>query len=97
MRINVIFPGLLVGIFDGHGGGACAQVISKRLFHYIAASLLPPDMLHQYVASDERQDLIQTFNDKVRNTSNVYRSRTNYSQNHLPNAYVLVFFFRWIL
>uniref|UniRef100_A0A182IZZ7 Uncharacterized protein n=1 Tax=Anopheles atroparvus TaxID=41427 RepID=A0A182IZZ7_ANOAO len=41
--------GLLLGIFDGHGGPACSQVISKRLMRYIAASLVPPDDLRQHI------------------------------------------------
>lgn len=36
----------LLGVFDGHGGAACAQVLAKRLLSYIAASL--PS---QYVSS----------------------------------------------
>ncbi|RWS30371.1 Pyruvate dehydrogenase [acetyl-transferring]-phosphatase 1-like protein [Leptotrombidium deliense] len=32
---------LLLSVFDGHGGGACVDIISKRLFHYIALSLSP--------------------------------------------------------
>src|SRR5699024_6313626 len=27
------------GVFDGHNGGLCADVISRRLFHYIAVAL----------------------------------------------------------
>lgn len=57
-----------MGVFDGHGGGACAQVISKRLFYYISACLLPPKLLQQYlnsVNSDKNLELLQTFNDKV--------------------------------
>ncbi|XP_070575776.1 pyruvate dehydrogenase [acetyl-transferring]-phosphatase 1, mitochondrial-like [Ptychodera flava] len=37
--------GLLYGVFDGHAGTACAQVVSERLFEYIAVSLLPYDRL----------------------------------------------------
>lgn len=32
---------LLLGVFDGHGGGACAEVVSQRLFHYICLALSP--------------------------------------------------------
>ncbi|XP_014672030.1 PREDICTED: pyruvate dehydrogenase [acetyl-transferring]-phosphatase 1, mitochondrial-like, partial [Priapulus caudatus] len=38
-------PGMLFGIFDGHGGTACAQAVSERLFEYVAVSLLPQDVL----------------------------------------------------
>ena len=32
--------GYLFGIYDGHGGAACGQVVAKRLLNYIAAGLL---------------------------------------------------------
>lgn len=57
-----------MGVFDGHGGGACAQVVSKRLFHYISACLLPPKLLEQYLNSfgtDRKLNLLETYNDKV--------------------------------
>lgn len=63
-----------MGVFDGHGGGACAQVISKRLFHYISACLLPPKLLRQYldsINSDKELELLETFNDKVEFVSEI--------------------------
>ncbi|KAG6449102.1 pyruvate dehydrogenase [acetyl-transferring]-phosphatase 1, mitochondrial [Manduca sexta] len=57
--------GLLMGVFDGHGGPACAQVVSKRLLNYIAAALLPLDILQKYVKDGLQENLIETFNDKV--------------------------------
>lgn len=59
-----------MGVFDGHGGGACAQVVAKRLFNYVTACLLPSDSLNQYAstvsnATSKPPDLIQTYNDKV--------------------------------
>ncbi|XP_043784841.1 pyruvate dehydrogenase [acetyl-transferring]-phosphatase 1, mitochondrial [Apis laboriosa] len=60
--------GILLGVFDGHGGGTCAQIISKRLFHYISACLLPTKLLKQYlntINSNNKIELLQTFNDKV--------------------------------
>lgn len=59
-----------MGVFDGHGGGACAQVVAKRLFNYVTACLLPSDSLQQYALSvsntaGKPPDLIQTYNDKV--------------------------------
>lgn len=53
--------GLLLGVFDGHAGGACAQVMSKRLFKYIAASMLHPDVVQKL--SQSPTDLLQSFND----------------------------------
>lgn len=66
--IFYLFVGVLLGVFDGHGGGACAQVVSKRLFHYISACLLPPKLLEQYlnsIGTDKKLNLLETFNDKV--------------------------------
>lgn len=60
-----ITTGLLMGVFDGHGGTACAQVISKRLFKYIAACLLPPDTLSKHMDTLNLNNLIETYNDKV--------------------------------
>lgn len=34
-------PTLILGVFDGHGGGTTADIISRRLFNYIAVSLYP--------------------------------------------------------
>uniref|UniRef100_UPI0025ADBB9D pyruvate dehydrogenase [acetyl-transferring]-phosphatase 1, mitochondrial-like isoform X2 n=1 Tax=Doryrhamphus excisus TaxID=161450 RepID=UPI0025ADBB9D len=33
--------GVLFGVFDGHGGPACAQAVSQRLFYYITVATLP--------------------------------------------------------
>ncbi|CAH0401973.1 unnamed protein product [Chilo suppressalis] len=57
--------GMLMGVFDGHGGPSCSKVISKRLLNYIAAALLPPDDLRKYLNEDLHQGLVETFNDKV--------------------------------
>jgi pyruvate dehydrogenase phosphatase len=35
----------LFGVFDGHGGPWCSDVIGQRLFEYIAVSLHPPNDL----------------------------------------------------
>ena len=32
-------PMLLLGVFDGHGGGNCSELVSQRLFNYIALAL----------------------------------------------------------
>lgn len=63
--MTVFVTGLLLGVFDGHGGPACAQVISKRLLSYIAAALLPLEPLNKYIKEEANDSLIETFNDKV--------------------------------
>ena len=45
--------GMMFGVFDGHGGHYCGQVVSKRLFSYIHAALLPPDRLQRHLAAQE--------------------------------------------
>ena len=62
--------GQLFGIFDGHGGWACGQVVARRLFQYIAAALLPPQELTKHLKALERDDetdphrhLIRLFNE----------------------------------
>ncbi|KAL4717815.1 hypothetical protein ACJJTC_000964 [Scirpophaga incertulas] len=58
-------PGVLMGVFDGHGGPACAQVISKRLLNYIAAALLPLHILQKFIKEPQEKKLLETLNDKV--------------------------------
>lgn len=58
--------GLLLGIFDGHAGPACSQVISKRLMRYLAASLVPPDDLKTHLQNGaQSQSFVDCHNDKV--------------------------------
>ncbi|VVC86188.1 unnamed protein product [Leptidea sinapis] len=58
-------PGLLMGIYDGHGGPACAQVLSKRLLKYVAAALLPAPILEKFQKEENTDKIIETFNDKL--------------------------------
>ncbi|XP_032527420.2 pyruvate dehydrogenase [acetyl-transferring]-phosphatase 1, mitochondrial [Danaus plexippus] len=58
-------PGLLVGVFDGHGGPACAQVLSKRLFKYLVAALMPIETLKNYIKQEPRALIVETFNDRA--------------------------------
>jgi len=68
--VLTVGDGLLFGIFDGHGGAACGQVVAKRLLHYIAAGLLGQQDLarHLKIIQNEEKDnqeyeLVNTFND----------------------------------
>ncbi|CAG9862761.1 unnamed protein product [Phyllotreta striolata] len=63
----LLTTGFMFGVFDGHGGSACAQVISKRLFDYVAARLLPYDSLLGYknTYKKEPRRLIDSYNDNV--------------------------------
>ncbi|KPJ00081.1 [Pyruvate dehydrogenase [acetyl-transferring]]-phosphatase 1, mitochondrial [Papilio xuthus] len=57
-------PGLLMGVFDGHGGPACAQVVSKRLLDYVAAAMLPTDTINA-ILKEPQGALVDTYNDKI--------------------------------
>ncbi|XP_011299583.1 pyruvate dehydrogenase [acetyl-transferring]-phosphatase 1, mitochondrial [Fopius arisanus] len=62
--------GLLFGIFDGHGGNSCAQVVSKRLLHYISACLLPQEILLDTLKESKtpeqlRDHLLESFHNKT--------------------------------
>jgi pyruvate dehydrogenase phosphatase len=63
----LVFSGMMFGVFDGHGGPACGQVIAKRIFNYIAASLLPSDVLHKLLNPNldkSSTELLETYNDR---------------------------------
>ncbi|XP_023306772.2 pyruvate dehydrogenase [acetyl-transferring]-phosphatase 1, mitochondrial [Lucilia cuprina] len=58
--------GFICGIFDGHGGPACSQVISKRLLRYIAASLVDRKILKEQIAKGcNSQSFLKCHNDNV--------------------------------
>ncbi|XP_063244804.1 pyruvate dehydrogenase [acetyl-transferring]-phosphatase 1, mitochondrial isoform X2 [Bacillus rossius redtenbacheri] len=64
----LLTTGLLLGVFDGHGGPACAHVAAKRMLHYIAVCLLPPDALRKYLdAVDKKVEikLLDCFNENI--------------------------------
>ncbi|KAJ8968697.1 hypothetical protein NQ317_007344 [Molorchus minor] len=61
--------------------GACAQVIAKRLYHYVTACLLPHESLLQYILSVTKSqgslNLIESYNDKVQfvdDVRDIYRN-----------------------
>uniref|UniRef100_UPI0025AE2156 pyruvate dehydrogenase [acetyl-transferring]-phosphatase 2, mitochondrial n=1 Tax=Doryrhamphus excisus TaxID=161450 RepID=UPI0025AE2156 len=39
--------GMLFGVFDGHGGWACAQAVSERLLYYITIAMMPKSSLEE--------------------------------------------------
>ncbi|KAJ6638771.1 [Pyruvate dehydrogenase [acetyl-transferring]]-phosphatase 1, mitochondrial [Pseudolycoriella hygida] len=63
---SLFTSGHLFGVFDGHAGPACAQVIAKRLMRYIGVSLVPPDLLkRQLEGGAESYSFLKCHNDKV--------------------------------
>ena len=71
--------GALFGVFDGHGGAACAQAINERLFEYIAVSLLPYDLLEKFyhsMKSDKPLALLES-----------HRFRNDYVSDDLEHLY----------
>lgn len=58
--------GLLFGVFDGHAGPSCAQIIAKRLLRYIGMSKVPTNALRQQLLDGARSDsFLRCHNDKV--------------------------------
>lgn len=51
-------PSLIIGVFDGHGGGTTADLISSRLFNYIALSLHPDPQKLKISNKDDFQRMI---------------------------------------
>ncbi|KAM9408145.1 pyruvate dehydrogenase [acetyl-transferring]-phosphatase 1, mitochondrial-like [Pholidichthys leucotaenia] len=50
--------GVLVGVFDGHAGPACAHAVSQRLFYYIAVAMLPLKTLAEVERAVEEERAI---------------------------------------
>lgn len=58
--------GFICGIFDGHAGAACGQVVSKRLLRYISAATLPRQVLREQMKQEcTSQSFLKCHNDKV--------------------------------
>uniref|UniRef100_W8AUS7 (Pyruvate dehydrogenase (Acetyl-transferring))-phosphatase 1, mitochondrial n=1 Tax=Ceratitis capitata TaxID=7213 RepID=W8AUS7_CERCA len=68
--------GFICGVFDGHGGPACSQVISKRLLRYVAAGVIDRRTLKEVIAKDyNSQSFLKCHNDKadfVAEIKNIY-------------------------
>ncbi|XP_037503396.1 pyruvate dehydrogenase [acetyl-transferring]-phosphatase 2, mitochondrial [Rhipicephalus sanguineus] len=57
----LLTTGHLFGVFDGHGGPGFAQLVSQRLFDYIALSILPHSLLKEYIEQNNRTHLVQVM------------------------------------
>lgn len=66
---------MMCGVFDGHGGGSCADVISRRLFHYIAVSLSANPK--EYIKSKMEDSIVDLVNipDPQKNKTPFYDDR----------------------
>jgi len=58
--------GFICGIFDGHAGAACGQVVSKRLLRYVSAATLPRQVLREQMKQGaDSQSFLKCHNDNV--------------------------------
>lgn len=58
--------GFICGVFDGHAGASCGQVVSKRLLRYISAGTLPRQVLKEQIkAGCTSQSFLKCHNDNV--------------------------------
>lgn len=58
-----ILTGSLFGVFDGHAGQSCAEVLSKKLFKYIATVLLPETTRDNQYKSKTSSELVEYYRD----------------------------------
>ncbi|EDX02352.1 pyruvate dehydrogenase [acetyl-transferring]-phosphatase 1, mitochondrial [Drosophila yakuba] len=58
--------GFICGIFDGHAGASCGQVVSKRLLRYVSAATLPRQVLREQMKQGaDSQSFLKCHNDNV--------------------------------
>ncbi|KAG8521767.1 [Pyruvate dehydrogenase [acetyl-transferring]]-phosphatase 2, mitochondrial [Galemys pyrenaicus] len=76
--------GLMFGIFDGHGGHACAQAVSERLFYYMAVSLMSQQTLEQMEgAVESMKPLLPILQWLKHPGDSVYKDVTSVHLDHL--------------
>ncbi|MXQ83411.1 hypothetical protein E5288_WYG014543 [Bos mutus] len=76
--------GLLFGIFDGHGGHACAQAVSERLFYYVAVSLMSQQTLEQMEeAMESMKPLLPILQWLKHPGDSIYKDVTSVHLDHL--------------
>lgn len=72
LHICFLLLGKLFGVFDGHAGPSCAQIICKRLMRYIASGLVSSNILREQLKSGAKSNsFLQCHNDKVDFVSDV--------------------------
>uniref|UniRef100_A0A8C6RLA4 [Pyruvate dehydrogenase [acetyl-transferring]]-phosphatase 2, mitochondrial n=1 Tax=Nannospalax galili TaxID=1026970 RepID=A0A8C6RLA4_NANGA len=76
--------GLMFGIFDGHGGHACAQAVSERLFYYMAVSLMSHQTLEQMEdAMENMKPLLPILQWLKHPGDSIYKDVTSVHLDHL--------------
>jgi len=72
-------------VFDGHGGGLCADVVSRRLYHYIAVALSSnPKKLVESEIEDIVNDVF-SCPDPITNKTGFYDDRTYHKLRQFVN------------
>ncbi|KAM5262845.1 pyruvate dehydrogenase [acetyl-transferring]-phosphatase 2, mitochondrial [Ctenodactylus gundi] len=76
--------GLMFGVFDGHGGHACAQAVSERLFYYVAVSLMSHQTLEQMEeAMENMKPLLPILQWLKHPGDSIYKDVTSVHLDHL--------------
>lgn len=76
--------GTMFGIFDGHGGHACAQAVSERLFYYMAVSLMSHKTLEQMEeAMENMKPLLPILQWLKHPGDSIYKDITSVHLDHL--------------
>ncbi|XP_008255619.1 pyruvate dehydrogenase [acetyl-transferring]-phosphatase 2, mitochondrial [Oryctolagus cuniculus] len=76
--------GLMFGVFDGHGGPACAQAVSERLFYYVAVSLMSYQTLEQMEGAMENMKPVLPILQWLKHPGDsIYKNVTSVHLDHL--------------
>ncbi|XP_031806180.1 pyruvate dehydrogenase [acetyl-transferring]-phosphatase 2, mitochondrial [Sarcophilus harrisii] len=76
--------GMMFGVFDGHGGHACAHAVSERLFYYVAVSLMSHETLEMMENAMEcMKPLLPILHWYKHPGDNIYREVTSMHFDHL--------------
>ncbi|KAI2806608.1 [Pyruvate dehydrogenase [acetyl-transferring]]-phosphatase 1, mitochondrial [Blomia tropicalis] len=67
------------GVFDGHNGGLCADIVSRRLFHYVAIALKIHELRSQNLSDKVKvnfgKEILQIIStDHTKSPNNVYHN-----------------------
>lgn len=98
MRVSLLHlpgskePTLILGVFDGHGGGTTADLVSRRLFDYIALSLHPDpkqidenhglkQILHNLYYSPEPKEAEAAIQTTELNSLHLYKTQISQDSN----------------
>ncbi|CAF1463820.1 unnamed protein product, partial [Didymodactylos carnosus] len=76
----------LFGVFDGHGGPLCSDVVGQRLFDYIAVTLLSPKQLQEILQNIQSNTSTAAAAQLLHSYYNPYKDSRNSKVKELHNT-----------